>query len=75
MTSTHTTSALAHVRAYDAPVSDLERVRVLRDALDAYEAQTVAEARALGVPWTEISKRVGVTRQTLRKRYGDEDES
>lgn len=43
----------------------------LRKAIDVVTEEEVERARNLGAPWTEIAKRLRITRQTAVARYGD----
>lgn len=60
------------VRAYlDSTRDPLNSLRELREAIDAIAEEEVQRARNLGAPWTVISKRLGIARQTAVIHYGD----
>jgi hypothetical protein len=41
-----------------------------RDQSEASLAEAVTDARARGATWTEIAKRIGITRQGATERFG-----
>lgn len=60
------------VRAYlDSTRDPLNSLRELREAIDVIAEEEVQRARNLGAPWTVISKRLGIARQTAVIHYGD----
>lgn len=73
MNTDPTEAAMAHLRAFDAAVGPLGRVRVLREALDLYATQSVAEARAQGATWAEIGDALGWSRQRASRVFGGDD--
>jgi len=44
-------------------------VRLLEDFVDDFAHARIADARAAGHSWTDISERLGVTRQAAHKRF------
>lgn len=60
------------VRAYlDSTNDPFDSLRDLQQAVATVTTEEVRRARNLGAPWTVISKRLGITRQTAVTRYGD----
>lgn len=51
------------------PLARLDDVRRARQALEALEARTVAEARAQGATWGQIGARYGVSKQAAQQRF------
>lgn len=51
------------------PLARLDAVRGAREALEALEAQTVAEARAAGATWGQIGSLYGVSKQAAQQRF------
>lgn len=51
------------------PNTGLRAVAALRRLLDQLEALQVGNARALGWSWQEIADGLGVTKQTVHKKY------
>lgn len=67
-----TTTAEDAVRAYlDSTRDPLNSLRELREAIDVIAEEEVQRARNLGAPWTVISKRLGIARQTAVIHYSD----
>lgn len=52
------------------PAVGLAAVVALRDLIDEVEVAHVAQARALGWSWQAIGDALGVTRQSVHKKYG-----
>ena len=65
-------AATALVDALDSrdPAVGLPAVAALRALLDEVEAAHVAHARHLGWTWEAIGAGLGVTRQSVHKKYG-----
>lgn len=60
------------LRAYiDSTREPFGSLLELREAIDTLTEEEVERARNLGAPWTEIAKRLRITRQTAVARYGD----
>lgn len=57
-------------RVADGDVEALALMTGLADELDAAIAEAVKGLRARGYSWTEISSRLGVTRQAAQQRWG-----
>ena len=67
-----TSNAENAVRTYlDSTRDPLNSLRELREAIDVIAAEEVQRARNLGAPWTVISKRLGIARQTAVIHYGN----
>lgn len=52
------------------PAIGLAAVVAVRDLLDEIEVSHVANARAVGWSWQAIGDALGVTRQSVHKKYG-----
>jgi len=62
------------VRAAD-PDTGLRAVARLRRLVEQLEAEQVATARRAGWSWREIAIRLGVTKQTVHRKYHRADET
>jgi hypothetical protein len=60
---------LAARAAHDDPEVGLAAVVALRQLLDQLEALQVASARKNGWTWEHIATALGVTRQSVHKKY------
>jgi hypothetical protein len=60
---------LAAAAAHDDPEIGLAAVVALRQLLDQLEALQVSSARANGWTWERIAKALGITRQSVHKKY------
>jgi hypothetical protein len=60
---------LAAAAAHDDPAVGLAAVVALRQLLDQLEALQVASARSHGWTWERIAGALGVTRQSVHKKY------
>ena len=60
---------LAAAAAHDDPAIGLAAVVALRQLLDQLEALQVSSARAQGWTWERIAAALGVTRQSVHKKY------
>jgi phosphoglycolate phosphatase-like HAD superfamily hydrolase len=60
---------LERLSADRKPLDLVEDVRVVEDFVDDFAQARIADARAAGASWAEISKRLGVTRQAAHKRF------
>ncbi|MFI5916206.1 helix-turn-helix domain-containing protein [Dactylosporangium sp. NPDC051541] len=58
----------------DDPDTALEAVARLRRLLEQLEAEHVARARQAGRSWQEIAARLGVTKQTVHRKYRGREE-
>jgi hypothetical protein len=60
---------LAAAAAHDDPEIGLAAVVALRELLDQLEALQVSSARSHGWTWERIATALGVTRQSVHKKY------
>ena len=60
---------LAAAAAHDDPAIGLAAVVALRQLLDQLEALQVSSARAQGWTWERIAAALGITRQSVHKKY------
>jgi hypothetical protein len=60
---------LAAAAAHDDPEVGLAAVVALRQLLDQLEALQVSSARAHGWTWERIASALGITRQSVHKKY------
>ena len=60
---------LAAAAAHDDPEVGLAAVVALRRLLDQLEAMQIASARAHGWTWERIATALGITRQSVHKKY------
>jgi hypothetical protein len=61
---------LGRLSAGRDPLDLVEDVPVVEDFVDDFAQARIADARASGASWAEISDRLGVTRQAAHKRFG-----
>lgn len=64
------TLELAEGAVSDDPEVGLRAVAALRVLAERLELLQVDRARALGWSWQEIANRLGVTKQTVHRKYG-----
>ena len=64
------TLELAEGAAHDDPEVGLRAVAALRVLTERLEMLQVERARALGWSWQQIAGRLGVTKQTVHRKYG-----
>ena len=64
------TLELAEGAASDDPEVGLRAVAALRALTERLELLQVEKARSLGWSWQEIANRLGVTKQTVHRKYG-----
>jgi len=64
------TLELAEGAASDDPEVGLRAVAALRTLTERLELLQVEKARALGWSWQKIANRLGVTKQTVHRKYG-----
>jgi len=55
--------------ADDNPIAELAAVREAKSALSRREEVAVRRARHVGLSWAEIGTLLGVTRQTMHRKY------
>lgn len=60
---------LAAAAAHDDPEVGLAAVVALRQLLDQLEALQVCSAREQGWTWERIASTLGITRQSVHKKY------
>jgi DNA-binding NarL/FixJ family response regulator len=65
-----TTLELAQGAASNDPDVGLRAVAALRALTERLEILQVESARAAGWSWQEIADRLGVTKQTVHRKYG-----
>jgi hypothetical protein len=61
--------ALASFASVTDPLARLDAVRAAREALEALEVQTAAEARSGGATWAQIGALYGVSKQAAQQRF------
>ena len=61
--------ALDALRAIPDPLPRLDAVRRHREALEALEAASVADARAAGSTWAQIGALYGLSKQGAQQRF------
>lgn len=64
------TLQLAESAASNDPETGLRAVAALRVLTERLELLQVENARQLGWSWQEIASRLGVTKQTVHRKYG-----
>ena len=62
-------AVLARLSADRGSLDLVEDVPVLEEFVDDFAQARIADARAAGWSWTDISERLGVTRQAAHKRF------
>ena len=65
-----TTLEIAEGAASNDPEVGLRAVAALRALTERLEMLQVESARMLGWSWQEIADRLGVTKQTVHRKYG-----
>lgn len=58
-----------HAETHPDPLVRLDAVRALREALAGVETDAVRAAREASVSWTEVGRRLGVSKQAAAKRF------
>ncbi|MEU1274068.1 AsnC family protein [Streptomyces sp. NPDC005799] len=64
------TLEVAEGAASNDPDVGLRAVAALRELTERLEILQVENARKLGWTWQEIAERLGVTKQTVHRKYG-----
>ncbi|MET7662895.1 AsnC family protein [Streptomyces sp. NPDC005373] len=64
------TLELAEGAASSDPDTGLRAVAALRELTERLEILQVENARKLGWSWQDIAERLGVTKQTVHRKYG-----
>jgi DNA-binding NarL/FixJ family response regulator len=70
LTNMESTLELAEGAAGSDPDVGLRAVAALRVLTERLEGLQVERARKLGWSWQEIATRLGVTKQTVHRKYG-----
>jgi DNA-directed RNA polymerase specialized sigma24 family protein len=70
LTNMESTLELAEGASSSDPEVGLRAVAALRVLMERLELLQVEKARALGWSWQEIASRLGVTKQTVHRKYG-----
>jgi transcriptional regulator of acetoin/glycerol metabolism len=70
LTAVEETLELAEGAASNDPEVGLRAAAPLRVLTEHLEMLQVSNARALGWSWQQIAARLGVTRQTVHRKYG-----
>jgi DNA-directed RNA polymerase specialized sigma24 family protein len=70
LTLMETTLQIAEGAASNDPEVGLRAVAALRALTERLEVLQVENARELGWSWQEIASRLGVTKQTVHRKYG-----
>ena len=65
-----TTLELAEGAASNDPETGLRAVAALRTLTERLEFLQIENARKLGWSWQDIASRLGVTKQTVHRKYG-----
>ena len=60
---------LARLSEGREPLDLVDDVPIVEDFVDDFAQARIADARASGASWAEISARLGVTRQAAHKRF------
>jgi len=72
LTSMESTRELAEGAASNDPDVGLRAVAALRALTERLEILQVERARTLGWSWQEIAVRLGVTKQTVHRKHGQQ---
>jgi DNA-directed RNA polymerase specialized sigma24 family protein len=70
LTDMETTLEIAEGAASNDPEVGLRAVAALRALTERLEVLQVENARELGWSWQDIAVRLGVTKQTVHRKYG-----
>ena len=70
LTGMETTLEIAEGAASHDPEVGLRAVAALRALTERLEVLQVENARELGWSWQDIAMRLGVTKQTVHRKYG-----
>jgi hypothetical protein len=62
-------AVLARLSEAREPLDLVEDVPMLEGFVDDFAQARIADARAAGASWADISERLGVTRQAAHKRF------
>lgn len=70
LTAMESTLEIAEGAASSDPDTGLRAVAALRELAERLEILQVENARKLGWSWQDIAERLGVTKQTVHRKYG-----
>jgi len=70
LTGMESTLEIAEGAASSDPDVGLRAVAALRELTERLEILQVENARKLGWSWQDIAERLGVTKQTVHRKYG-----
>jgi len=70
LTGMETTLEIAEGAASNDPEVGLRAVAALRALTERLEVLQVENARSMGWSWQDIASRLGVTKQTVHRKYG-----
>jgi DNA-directed RNA polymerase specialized sigma24 family protein len=70
LTDMETTLEIAEGAASNDPEVGLRALAALRALTERLEVLQVENARELGWSWQDIASRLGVTKQTVHRKYG-----
>jgi CRP-like cAMP-binding protein len=70
LTAMESTLEIAEGAASSDPDTGLRAVAALRELTERLEILQVENARKLGWSWQDIAERLGVTKQTVHRKYG-----
>ena len=70
LTDMETTLEIAEGAASNDPEVGLRAVAALRALTERLEVLQVENAREMGWSWQDIASRLGVTKQTVHRKYG-----
>jgi Homeodomain-like domain len=70
LTNVESTVQIAEGAASNDPDVGLRAVAALRRLTDRLEILQVENARKLGWSWQQVADRLGVTKQTVHRKYG-----
>ena len=70
LTGMETTLEIAEGAASNDPEVGLRAVAALRALTERLEVLQVENAREMGWSWQDIASRLGVTKQTVHRKYG-----
>jgi CRP-like cAMP-binding protein len=70
LTGMESTLEIAEGAASNDPDVGLRAVAALRELTERLEILQIENARKLGWSWQDIAERLGVTKQTVHRKYG-----
>lgn len=60
---------LRELSAGGTPLDLVEDIPILEDFVDDYADARIADARVAGASWSDIARRLGVSKQAVHKRF------